>query len=79
MGFKIEGSEEDGGRLTTRALAVWLNGRRDNDLKVVVHGLLVSVGSAYYDRRADAVVLVPLVDEDLRVAMADCPEHLERP
>ena len=58
--------------LTTGDIARFLVGRRDNDIKVEIHGNTVPLGEIYYSRAADCVILVPYDGEDLKTATVDC-------
>lgn len=66
--------------LTSRGVARFLHGRRDNDIKVEVNGILVPIGRIYYSSIADSYVLELAEGLDLRVALTtdDPPDDVDR-
>lgn len=62
--------------LTSKTVAEFLIGRRDNDIKCNVDGIYVPIRGVRYDGRADTIVLDLYEGDDWKAAMAgaDAPD-----
>lgn len=64
--------------LTSDAVEAFLRGRRDNDIKVNLRGILVPIQSVHYRPVADVYVIELVDGEDLRIALEPdrAPPHV---
>lgn len=64
--------------VTSETLIRLLSERRNNDVKIWMHGDAVPVKDVYYDPNVDAIVLVPdRESKDYRIATSFCPENVD--